>query len=108
MSSQKLLNFDWRVVNVIGSDTVSNIPGTSSGSNGLPILQLLLSVSDEQNASIAPSSYTQVVTEVDGEQVMPTSSMLVELQLQQLDELIVCLHGANQTLMEVEKGEETA
>ncbi len=104
MASQRLLNFDWRVVSVVGSDTISNLPGTSIGGNGQPLLQLLLSLSDEQNASAAPASYTQMA-DVDGELVLPTSNVLAELQLQQLDDLIVCLHGAHQTLLEAEKSE---
>ncbi len=104
MTSQRLLNFDWRVVSVVGSDTVSNLPGTSIGNSGLPLLQLLLSVSDAQNAAAAPASYTQIA-DVDGELVLPTSNVLVELQLQQVDDLIVCLHGAHLTLLEAEKSD---
>ena len=103
MSSQ-LLNFDWRVVSVIGSDSVSNLPGTSSGGNGIPLLQLTLELSAEQDSNARPSSFARVAG-VDGEQVLPTSNLLLEMQLPQLEDLIVCLYGAHQQLAEAEKRE---
>lgn len=97
--ASELLNFDWRAVTVLGCSTVSCFAGKNS--TGVPLVQLKLDLADK-----APRSATQLdeaegplsapIAKIatNGYAMLPSRSLIVELDSAALSETIKALHNA--------------